>query len=205
MAEAKAGAIPKSRIESLSDLIFGLALSIGALTLIERSPSNFQQLLLNLAFYAFSFLILIRVWHSYTSTMSDIHFETPTALYFNIILLFLVSIEPYLFNELVTTSLSPQNVSLIYALDLGGLFLILGLFDSAVSADTKQPENLRRHYRILRNTLLIGAAVFFISALPFFWTLAIPLNSSHALNLRFVFWIFALILSLIRRTYERVV
>jgi hypothetical protein len=136
--------------------------------------------------------------------MSDIHFETPRALYFNVVLLFLVSIEPYLFNELVTTSLSPQNVSLIYALDLGGLFLILGLFDFAVSADTKQPENLRRHYRILRNTQLIGAAVFFISALPFVWTLAIPLNSTISLDLRFVFWIFPLTLTLIRRTYERV-
>ena len=34
MAEVKERSTPKSRIESLSDLIFGLALSIDALTLI---------------------------------------------------------------------------------------------------------------------------------------------------------------------------
>ena len=47
MAEVKEQATPKSRIESLSDLIFGLALSIGALTLIGQQPSGFQPLVLS--------------------------------------------------------------------------------------------------------------------------------------------------------------
>jgi hypothetical protein len=36
MAEEKERSTPKSRIESLSNLIFGLALSIGALTMIGQ-------------------------------------------------------------------------------------------------------------------------------------------------------------------------
>jgi hypothetical protein len=46
---------PKARIESLSDLIFGLALSIGALTLIGQPPSTFEAILTALGLYAFSF------------------------------------------------------------------------------------------------------------------------------------------------------
>jgi hypothetical protein len=42
MTEAKEQT-PKSRIESLSDLIFGLALSIGALTLIGKPPDDFGR------------------------------------------------------------------------------------------------------------------------------------------------------------------
>jgi uncharacterized membrane protein len=68
---------PKSRVKSLSDLIFGLALSIGALTLIGRQPGDFGQLIQSILFDAFSFLILISVWYRYTRTMSDLQSETP--------------------------------------------------------------------------------------------------------------------------------
>jgi uncharacterized membrane protein len=98
MAEPKEHSPPKSRIESLSDLIFGLALSIGALTLIGKPPSDFGQLVQSILFYAFSFLILISVWYGYTRTMSELHTETGSLVKVNILLLFLVSVEPFLFN-----------------------------------------------------------------------------------------------------------
>ena len=60
---------PRPRIQSLSDLIFGLALSIGALTLIGQQSADFQHLLISLFYYGFSFLILINVWRIYTNTM----------------------------------------------------------------------------------------------------------------------------------------
>lgn len=104
MAQEKVGTPQKTRIESLSDLIFGLALSIGALTLIGQPPSDFQALVLSIAFYAFSFLILISVWYSYTQTMAFIRVETDRLVSFNILLLFLVSIEPFLFNQLINSS-----------------------------------------------------------------------------------------------------
>ena len=94
MNEGKERTLPKSRIETLSDLIFGLALSIGALTLIGQPPSDFAQLIQSLLFYAFSFLILISVWYGYTRTMSLLHVENSKLVSLNILLLFLVSIEP---------------------------------------------------------------------------------------------------------------
>ncbi|MGD0644409.1 MAG: TMEM175 family protein [Candidatus Bathyarchaeia archaeon] len=98
MTEEKERSTPKARIESLSDLIFGLALSIGALTLIGQPPSDFTALTFAIAYYGFSFLILISVWYSYTRAMSQLHFETTRTVLLNIALLFLVSIEPFLFN-----------------------------------------------------------------------------------------------------------
>ena len=125
MAEGKERSTPKSRIESLSDLIFGLALSIGALILIGQSPSDFGQLIQSILFYAFSFLILISVWYGYTRTMSVLRIETASLVKLNILLLFLVSIEPFLFNQLINPNSSlAENVSILYALDLGGLFVI---------------------------------------------------------------------------------
>jgi hypothetical protein len=43
MTEGSTGSPARLRIQSLSDLIFGLALSIGALTLIGQEPSDFRK------------------------------------------------------------------------------------------------------------------------------------------------------------------
>ena len=109
MTEGKDRSTPKARIETLSDLIFGLALSIGALTLIGQPPSDFTQLLFDIAYYAFSFLILILVWYSYTRIMSCLHVEAESSIYFNVVLLFLVSIEPFLFNQLISSRIAGQD------------------------------------------------------------------------------------------------
>ena len=84
MADEKERSTPKSRIETFSDLIFGLALSIGALTLIGTVPSDFQDLLISIAYYAFSFLILISVWYSYTRIMTHVRIETQREIELNI-------------------------------------------------------------------------------------------------------------------------
>lgn len=178
MAEEKERSTPKSRIETLSDLIFGLALSIGAFTLIGQSPSTFQDMLLSILYYGFSFFILIRVWYSYTQIMSYLRIETSMAVNLNIILLFLVSIEPFLFNQLLHSSFPlVQSVSTIYPLDLGGLFVIEAFLANSVLADKNRPASVTRHYKLTRNTLIIGSIVFFVSALPIFWTLSITISN----------------------------
>ncbi len=203
MAEEKERSTPKSRIETLSDLIFGLALSIGALTLIGNAPSSFQDLVESIVFYAFSFLILISVWYGYTRTMSNVHIETRREVELNILLLFLVSIEPFLFNQLNSATIPAQDVSILYALDLGGLFSIQALLANSILADKNRPEHQLRHYVAVRNAEIVGAAIFFISVLPFFWTLAVPISGKISIHLRFIFWIVPLFLSFVRRLWEK--
>jgi uncharacterized membrane protein len=203
VADEKERSTPKSRIETLSDLIFGLALSIGALTLIGQAPTSFQNLVVSIAYYAFSFLILISVWYGYTRIMSNVRIETRIEVQLNILLLFLVSIEPFLFNELNSSTIPAQYVSILYALDLGGLFAIQALLANSILADKKMPEHLLRHYTAVRNGQIVGAAIFFISILPFFWTLAIPITSNTSIPLRFMLWIAPLFLRFIRRIWEK--
>jgi uncharacterized membrane protein len=193
--------ITKGRLESLSDLIFGLALSIGALTLIGTAPRNFSSLLLSLAYFAFSFLILISVWRSYTSTMSNLQKVTPQVINLNMVLLFLVSIEPFLFNEFNAANIGAQNVSLLYALDLGGLFAIQAFLSNNVLVELSGPCELNTDFTHTRNSQTIAAAFFFISALPFFWTLAIPLGNSSDLPVRFILWTIPLLLRPIERFF----
>ncbi len=103
---------PRPRIQSLSDLIFGLALSIGALNLIANKPPDTPALFGNIASFGFSFLILIFVWFRYTELVSVLPVETTGTRALNTIMLFLVAIEPYLFNQISFGFTSPASPGL---------------------------------------------------------------------------------------------
>ena len=170
---AAAPQVPKPRIQSLSDLIFGLALSIGAVQLVGSLPKTPSQLTNDLLYFGFSFLILINVWNRYTSTTSVMPVETPMMMRLNMALLFLVAIEPFLFDVLFVKGFSdPVGVeaSVYYALDVGAMNLVLAYFTHLLGSEEKKliPAEYIQRYRHVRNTLLVGAVIFFVSALPFF-------------------------------------
>ncbi len=203
MAEEKERLAPKSRIETLSDLIFGLALSIGALTLIGRSPNSIQNLLLSLAYYGFSFLILVRVWYTYTQIMADTRPETRKTILTNIGLLFLVSIEPFLFNELLTSNLSTEYLSIIYAFDLAGLFIVQAILANSILTNKNHSNHVLYHYRLMRNTLIASVILLFVSCLPVFWIWVIPVDGG-GIPLRFILWFIPILLApTIRRLFEK--
>jgi uncharacterized membrane protein len=198
---------PRPRIQSLSDLIFGLALSIGALNLIANRPSDASALFGNLASFGFSFLILIFVWFRYTEAMSVLPIETTRTRALNTALLFLVAIEPYLFNQLSfglgATSLSnlPQDVaSVAYGLDLGAIWIILASFTHILSMEEKGlvAPDLFRKYRLLRNVEIIIAVIFFVSILPEFW-----FNILGGTNMRYVLWALTFFVRRIGNLYSR--
>jgi uncharacterized membrane protein len=204
MVETKEGSTGKPRLETLSDLIFGLALSIGALTLIGQPATNFEQLLVSILFYAFSFLILISVWIGYTRNMSLLRIETGNLVIANVLLLFLVSIEPFLFNQLFQgNALYVENVSVLYALDLGGLFLIQAFFANAILSDKNKQSEIRYGYKLRRNTFLISSGFFFASTLPFFWSLSLTVASGVGIPLRVVMWLIPFALPSVRRLWEK--
>src|SRR6266568_3214339 len=63
---------PRPRLETLSDLIYGLSLSIGAISLVitNNQASTASDINRNILEFLFVFLILITSWIIYTSDMS---------------------------------------------------------------------------------------------------------------------------------------
>ena len=177
---------------SLSDLIFGLALSIGALNLIANKPNDTAALFGNIIAFGFSFLILIFVWFRYTETMSILPIETTRTRALNTAMLFLVAIEPYLFNQLsfglgsaASTSLPQDIASATYALDLGAIWAILASFTHVLTIEEKNlvAPDLILKYRLMRNLETIVSVIFLVSILPPFWTIVIGSTS-----LRYLLW-----------------
>ena len=107
----------------------------------------------------------------------------------NILLLFFVSIEPYLLS-LISFGPSASNLAMlgftsqVYGLDLTGLTGILGFFAYLLAKREEMIEpELIEGYRWLRNTQFVGAVLFGLSTLPFFWSWMI-----NGTPLRFYVW-----------------
>jgi uncharacterized membrane protein len=181
--------IPRPRIQGLSDLIFGLALSIGALSLISNKPANVLDLVHTLEAFGFSFAILGMIWVEYTRIMSVLRVETGELQRINLGMLFFVSVEPYLFNLIITPGqLGADIASSAYALDIGSIFLVLAYFAYELTRKEKRliPEELMRTYGRVRNGRIATALLFYASVLPVFWGVSI-----FGTDLRYILWLAA--------------
>lgn len=174
----------KERAESLTDLVFGLALSLTALALILRAGETVEGVFNSLFWFTFNFLIIISVWLGYSSLLEHTDTESPTVLRLNIALLLLVSLEPYLFNLMVfgeagqSLGVFLDATSTMYALCLGGIWLILGaLHHHAAKGDEPMKMIQMRNYR------LVDAGIFFLSAAPVFWEIDLL-----SIPIRFLMW-----------------
>jgi uncharacterized membrane protein len=160
------------RIERLSDLIFGLALSLGAFALVASPPSDATTLYTDLATFGFSFLILIVVWLAYTRLITALTLERHSTVHLNIVLLFFVSIEPFLLNVLVRPGVSADffaAVSQAYAVDVGAMVTLLGLFGWALATtkNPSMPDRARESFRREALSRWFAAGLFYVSAVPF--------------------------------------
>ncbi len=204
--ESETPSRPKPRIESLSDMVFGLALSVGAITLVGSPPSTTGQLISDIAFFAFSFLILINTWMRYTRIMSVLPLENRWIVSLNSLLLFAVSIEPFLFNLFVHTD-SARNpdfynsVTIGYAIDLGTLMVVLGFFTTVLADEQRNlvPKDLVKEFNIEAIISFANGGLFFVSC---FIPDSVP---GIGIPLRYDLWLVPFVVSAIRRRGQDVI
>ena len=187
----KAGGVrPRPRIETLSDLVFGLSLSIGSIALIANPPKSVDEITTHILAFAYTFFVLITAWMIYTTYMSVLPTETRAVTFLNVGLLLLVAIVPYLLTgvEVANPTLTPQAVSAIqdysstlFALDLGGILIILATFAHVISLEERGlvPPDIVQLFKNGRNRMALLAVLTLASVAPQFWQwtlLGIPLR-----------------------------
>jgi uncharacterized membrane protein len=202
---------PRPRIESLSDLIFGLALSIGAFALVSAPATNDLGFYRDIGTFGFTFLVLITVWIRYTRVMSTLPVETPVTMLLNVVLLFAVTLEPYIFNVLrltnVTTPITPEvgklfeTASSAYGIDLGAMMLIMGIFTLALADEEKRlvPESMLSHLRAEATLWFASCGIFLLSALPIFGRMELGGVLVTGLSARMVMWLAAILVTWAKR------
>ena len=186
-------------------MLFGLAIAISAIPLLLRLPGRPFAIVVDISEFGFSFLILVSVWLLYWNIMAVLPMGDRTIVGLNIGLLFLVSIEPYLFYLNITFDLASHELllnmaSILYALDMTGLMVILALFTRELAIEERQlvPKESMGQYKRARDVLLISAALFAITILPLFWT-----TKLFGQPIRFYFWFIPLVISSMRSLSAR--
>lgn len=132
-------------------------------------------------------------WLGYSRTISLLPVEVQSTLSLNLVLLFMVALEPYLYYVLLST----QSVgvayysSMAYGLDVGLMFVILATLTYLLLKEEKSnsktnrrgvhPIVFLRFKRTMKAQYIIGG-IFIASALPIFW---IPTPIGY---LRFDLW-----------------
>ncbi|MDD1770184.1 MAG: hypothetical protein LUO79_03775 [Methanomassiliicoccales archaeon] len=193
MARERGDILPE--IEGLVDLIFGLALSIGALILINTVPKDSTEILQDLLAFTYGFIILVFIWEEVTKEMLLFKVESTGMLRVTYILLFLVALEPYLFNLITqhTASNVDEIASMLYAADLASLMAVLAFFAQKIINGAGNTSPLvRKAYHEKRQVFVFQATVFIVSMLPVFWELSVGTT-----KLRFIIWILAPMIALI--------
>jgi uncharacterized membrane protein len=196
---------PRPRLEGLSDLIFGLALSLTAYSLLTRPPTTTTQLATDLLSFTFSFLILISVWLRYTGIMSVLPVENTRTRLLNVVMLFTVSLEPYLFN--LVSLFSRANETLIveyasefFAVDMAALIITLTFFVHELTVEEKHliKAELVEPTKRVRNSMILSAFLFLSTIAPQLWQWRI-----QNVPLRFYLWLIPLLIFWVGRLPEK--
>jgi hypothetical protein len=186
-------------------MLFGLAVAISAIPLLLRLPNRPFGIIVDISEFGFSFLILISVWLGYWNIVSILPLEDRTTVALNIAILFLISVEPYLFYLNITFDILTHEVllnisSILYALDMAGLMVILALFMQQLLREERGavPKQAMLRYKHFRDILLVSATLFAVTILPVFW-----FNKLFGQPIRFYFWFIPLVISSISILSER--
>jgi len=161
----------------LSDLIYGLSLSIGAISLVitNSTASNAGDINRNILEFLFVFLILITSWIIYTSDMSVLPVETRLVTFLNVVLLILVAIIPYLFDQAVSLN-NTQDVqnyaSTLFTFVHAGSLSIMAGFAHLIAQEEKQlvdSDQMIRFRKIRSRLTVLTIVVLFSLTVPWDW------------------------------------
>jgi uncharacterized membrane protein len=151
----------KKSIEDLSNLVFGLALTLGAVALVRPEGNNLCQLLTILFNFALSFFIIIWIWWLYNRLIKRMEMDSKLEVILNYVLLFLVVIEPFLY-----TLINISSGATIYAIDIGTALLILGVFTHLIILKSQKVEEDMNRLKVSRSLTFASALVFYASIIP---------------------------------------
>jgi uncharacterized membrane protein len=185
--------MPKdSPIGKLTDAVFGFALAVGALSLTIANPKTAADVVAGLSLFSLSFVILVVIWWGTSDLMSRIDQDKPMTVFFIIVLLFFVAIEPYLLNTLsISASLFPL-ASTLYALDMSFLMGVSAVLCHILIKEKRETLTTKqlRFYTMNRDNQFVFAGLFLLSILPQFSELTIG-----GVSIRVLIWFTALALS----------
>jgi uncharacterized membrane protein len=174
--------MPGSNVERLEKFktitteVYALTLGLGAFSLSTIPQGGMLDVVETIIAFAIAFFYIVIIWLTHSRFFEDYPLYDETFLGLNFVVLFLVAISPYLIQTMFTSPELLNPASIMCALDMVGIYLILGFFHQRY---IQQHEDIKpkrkRLVKLQRN-------IQFITALWFLTSTQVPVEY------RFVFW-----------------
>ena len=166
------------KFKSITTEVFALTLGLGAFSLAIVPKNSIMEVAQAVGVFAIAFAYIVIIWIVNSRFFENYPLYDNAFLALNFVILLLVAISPFLMQEFSMYSDFADSMSILYALDIMGIFAILGVLHQRYIWQNRDhlKEEENREVKMDRNMQFIISAWFLISAL-------IPIQY------RFAFWI----------------
>lgn len=171
------------KFKSIATEVFALTLGLGAFSLSIIPRTSIVEVAQAVGAFALAFFYIAMIWIIHSRFFENYRLYDDTFLALNFVILFLVAISPFLMQGFSTSSEFADPMSILYALDIMGIYAILGVLHQRYIRQSKDflKEEETREAKMDRNMQFIISAWFLISALLpiqyrfIFWMLLAPI------------------------------
>jgi uncharacterized membrane protein len=171
------------KFKSITTEIFALTLGLGAFSLSIIPRTSILEVIQAIALFALAFFYIATIWIINFRFFEKYPLYDNTFLTLNFVILFLVAISPFLMQGFSLSSDFSDQMSILYALDIMGIFTLLGVLHHRYILQNKEnlKEEKNREVKMDRNMQFIVALWFLISifvSIPYrfvFWMLLAPI------------------------------
>jgi len=165
------------KFKSITTEIFALTLGLGAFSLAIIPRTSIMEVAEAVGVFAIAFFYIAIIWIINFRFFEKYPLYDNTFLALNFVILFMVAISPFLMQGFSMSSDFADQMSILYALDIMGIFAILGVLHHRYILQNKEhiKEEKTREAKMDRNMQFIISLWFLISTV-------IPIQY------RFIFW-----------------
>jgi len=171
------------KFKSITTEVFALTLGLGAFSLAIVPKTSIMEVAQAVGVFAIAFFYIVAIWIINSRFFENYRLYDNTFIALNFLILFLVAISPFLMQAFSMSSDFADPMSILYSLDIMGIFVILGVLHQRYiwqNRDHLEREKARE-VKMDRNMQFIISAWFLTStviSMPyrfFFWMLLAPI------------------------------
>lgn len=171
------------KFKSITTEVFALTLGLGAFSLVIVPKTSIMEVAQAVGVFGIAFFYIVAIWIINSRFFENYRLYDNMFIALNFLILFLVAISPFLMQAFSLSSDFADPMSILYALDIMGIFAILGVLHQRYLWQNRDPLKTeeRREVKMDRNKQFIISAWFLTSTvipIPyrfFFWMLLAPI------------------------------
>jgi len=165
------------KFKTITTEVFALTLGLGAFSLSIIPRENLLDVVWAISAFSMSFFYIVIIWMVHSRFFENYPLHDEVFLGLNFVILFLVVISPFLSQAIFFSPELKNEMSILLAADMTGIYLILGILHQRYIWKNKETLNQSqtREVKIERNIQYLIAVWFLVSML-------VPITY------RFLFW-----------------